>query len=111
MSYEPERGDFAWFNFSPQTGHEQAGHRPALVLSPLKYNRRNGTVLVCPVTTKNKPYPFNVPIHANPKVSGFVMSDQVTCLDWRARKAEFIDKADPGILDEVLERISALLMI
>ena len=84
MAYVPEAGDIVWLHFTPQAGHEQAGHRPALVLSPAAYNR-TGLMLCCPMTTKIKGYPFEVPIADDPP--SVVLSDQVKSLDWRARSA------------------------
>ena len=106
--YVPDTGDIVWLEFSPQAGHEQAGHRPALVLSPAAYNK-NGLMLCCPMTTQIKGYPFEVVIHS-PKVSGAVLSDQVKSLDWRARKATCKGKVSADELDEVRGKISALLM-
>ena len=85
MAYVPEAGDIVWLHFTPQAGHEQAGHRPALVLSPASYNRI-GLMLCCPMTTKAKGYPFEVPIAG--KDGSVVLSDQIKSLDWRARKAK-----------------------
>jgi mRNA interferase MazF len=85
MAYIPERGDIVWLSFDPQAGHEQAGHRPALVLSPKAYNAKTGLMLCCPMTTKIKGYPFEVAL-AGPSPSA-ALADQVKSLDWRARKA------------------------
>src|SRR5215813_14686908 len=88
--YVPERGDAVWVTLDPQAGHEQAGRRPALVLSPAAYNRRVGLALLCPITNQIKGYPFEVLIPQGLKVTGAVLSDQVKSLDWKARKAELI---------------------
>ncbi|CAH1089462.1 endoribonuclease MazF [Candidatus Nitrotoga sp. 1052] len=106
--FVPEAGDIVWLEFSPQAGHEQAGHRPALVLSPAAYNNKTGTMLCCPMTTLIKGYPFEVIIRAE-GVSGAVLSDQVKNLDWRARKATPKGKASAYELDEVRAKISSLL--
>ena len=106
----PDAGDVVWLEFSPQAGHEQAGHRPALVLSPAAYNSKTGTMLCCPMTTQIKGYPFEVVIHAE-GVSSAVLSDQVKNLDWRARKATPKGRVSAGELDEVRAKISALLGI
>ena len=90
MAYAPERGDFVWIRLTPQAGHEQAGRRPALVLSPQAYNDKVGLALFCPVTNQVKGYPFEVQIPADLSVSGVILADQVRSLDWRARQAEFI---------------------
>lgn len=106
----PDAGDVVWLEFSPQAGHEQAGHRPALVLSPATYNSKTGTMLCCPMTTQIKGYPFEVVIHAE-GVSSAVLSDQVKNLDWRARKATPKGRASADELDEVRAKIAALLGI
>ena len=106
--FVPNSGDIVWLEFSPQAGHEQAGRRPALVLSPAAYNSKTGTMLCCPITTQIKGYPFEVLIHAE-GVSGAVLSDQVKNLDWKARKAKPKGKASVEELDEVRAKISSLL--
>lgn len=106
--FVPEAGDIVWLEFSPQAGHEQAGHRPALVLSPAAYNSKTGTMLCCPMTTQIKVYPFEVIIRAE-GVSCVALSDQVKNLDWRARKATPKGKASAEELDEVRAKISSLL--
>ncbi len=108
--FVPEAGDIVWLEFSPQAGHEQAGHRPALVLSPSAYNNKTGTMLCCPMTTQIKGYPFEVIIHAE-GVSGAVLSDQVKNLDWRVCKATPKGKASSEELDEVRAKISSLLSL
>jgi mRNA interferase MazF len=105
----PDRGDLIWLNFDPQAGHEQAGHRPALVLSPKTYNSKVGMALLCPITTAVKGYPFEVVLPGNVKVSGAVLADQVRNLDWRARKAKMADKAPPAVVLEVIAKIESLL--
>ena len=108
--FVPDAGDIVWLEFSPQAGHEQAGHCPALVLSPAAYNSKTGTMLCCPMTTQIKGYPFEVIIHAQ-GASGAVLSDQVKNLDWKARKAMPKGKASVEEMDEVRARIAALLGI
>lgn len=84
----PDRGDVVWLDFTPQAGHEQAGRRPALVLSPASYNRKGGLMLCCPVTSQVKGYPFEVSMApAHGKVAGVALSDQIRCLDWKSRNA------------------------
>lgn len=109
MAYCPKQGDVVWLSFTPQTGHEQAGYRPALALSPESYNRKVGLALFCPITTKAKGYPFEVPLPAGLKASGVVLSDQVKSLDWQARNAKFACKVPVKILAEVTDRLEALL--
>ena len=108
--FVPDAGDIVWLEFSPQVGHEQAGHRPALVVSPATYNGKTGTMLCCPMTTQIKGYPFEVVIHAE-GISGAVLSDQVKNLDWRARKATPKGKATIEELDEVRAKIATLLAL
>lgn len=105
----PERGDIIWLNFHPQAGHEQAGRRPALVLSPASYNHRAGLALVCPVTSRIKGYPFEVAIPAGLPVSGVVLADHLRSADWSARQAEFVCKTPPALLTEVGAKLRPLL--
>lgn len=109
MPYVPERGDAIWINFNPQAGHEQAGRRPALVLSPNSYNGKVGLCLLCPITNKEKGYPFEVSIPADTGVTGVVLSDQAKSLDWRVRNAEFIAQLPDTITNEVLKKLRSLL--
>lgn len=106
--FVPDAGDIVWLEFSPQSGHEQAGHRPALVLSPGAYNSKTGMMICCPMTAQIKGYPFEVVIHAT-EASGAVLSDQVKSLDWRARKATPKGKVSAEELDEVRGKIRSLL--
>ncbi len=108
--FVPDAGDIVWLEFSPQARHEQAGRRPALVLSPSAYNSKTGTMVCCPMTTQIKGYPFEVIINAK-DVSGAVLSDQVKNLDWRARKATPKGKASVEELDEVRAKIATLMGI
>lgn len=107
MAYVPERGDIVWLSFDPQAGHEQAGHRPALVLSPKAYNGKTGLMLCCPMTTKIKGYPFEV-LLADAKPSA-ALADQVKSLDWRARKAKKKGAATRVEVTAVLAKARALL--
>ena len=109
MAYIPERGDIVWVNFNPQAGHEQAGRRPALVLSPSAYNARVGLAIMCPITNQIKGYPFEVVIPAGVGVSGAVLSDQVKSLDWRSRNAELICPLPAQTTDLVLQKLNVLL--
>lgn len=106
--FVPDTGNIVWLEFLPQAGHEQAGHRPALVLSPASYNGKTGIMLCCPMTTQIKGYPFEVVIHAQ-GVSGAVLADQVKNLDWRARKATPKGKASAEELEEVRAKLAVLL--
>lgn len=108
-AYCPGRGDVVWISFTPQAGHEQAGHRPALVLSPESYNRKVGLALMCPVTSRVKGYPFEVAIPPGLKAAGVVLSDQVKSLDWRTRKASFLCALPDEVVREVLNKAGTLL--
>jgi mRNA interferase MazF len=107
--YVPDRGDIVWLNFTPQAGHEQAGHRPALVLSPAQYNGASGLMLCCPMTTQVKAYPFEVPVDVLGGQSGVVLADQVKSVDWKARRAQRKGRASDAVVADVLARIQALL--
>ena len=107
--YCPKRGDVIWISFNPQAGHEQAGHRPALVLSPQSYNRKVGLAILCPLTTHVKGYPFEVRIPDGLKASGAVLSDQVKSMDWRARKASPLCSLPEATVRQVLNKLGALL--
>jgi mRNA interferase MazF len=108
-TYVPERGDAVWITLDPQAGHEQAGRRPALVLSPAAYNGRVGLALFCPITNQAKGYPFEVPIPAGSPVTGVVGADQVKSLDWRVRKAALIGMVPEELITQVLQRLHTLL--
>lgn len=107
--YCPKRGDVVWLSFNPQTGHEQAGHRPALVLSPESYNRKVGLSLLCPITSQVKGYPFEVRVPDGLKASGAVLSDQVKSMDWKTRRASFLCSLPESTVKEVLNKIATLL--
>ncbi len=109
MPYVPDRGDFVWLTFNPQAGHEQAGRRPALTLSPQRYNQAAGLALFCPVTSQIKGYPFEVTIPAGLPISGVVLADQVRSLDWNARQITFIAQAPLALVHEVLGKLETLL--
>ena len=107
--YVPERGDMVWLEFNPQAGHEQAGHRPALVVSPKAYNQKVGLALFCPVTSHVKGYPFEVVLPEKHKVSGAILSDQIKSLDWQVRNAKKITVAPKNVVAEVLAKIRTIL--
>jgi mRNA interferase MazF len=107
--YVPGRGDVIWITLDPRVGHEQAGRRPALVLSPLAYNGRVGLALLCPVTSQVKGYPFEVPLPDGLAVTGVVLADQVKSLDWRVRQAARIGAVPEEVLVQVLRRLAPLL--
>ena len=109
VRYAPDRGDVVWLLFDPQAGHEQAGRRPAVVLSPRAYNQKVGLALFCPVTNQRKGYPFETPLPEGAPVSGVVLCDQVKSFDWVARRAELICKLPPQTTDEILAKAATLL--
>ena len=109
MSYTPKRGDLVWLSFDPQAGHEQAGRRPAFVLSPEAYNRKTGLLLACPVTSKVKGYPFEVQLPVGLTVGGVILADQIKSLDWKARRAEFACKTGDLVVADVLSLILPLI--
>jgi mRNA interferase MazF len=108
-AYVPEPGHVVWLQFDPQAGHEQAGRRPALVLSPLRYNAARGMMICCPMTSKIKGYAFEVVVTQTPPSA--VLTDQVKSLDWRARGAVHQDTVSPQVLAEVQAKIKALLRL
>ncbi len=109
--YVPDRSDAIWISLNPQAGHEQAGRRPALVISPTAYNGKVGLAILCPITNQSKGYPFEVVIPAGLKVGGVILSDQIKNLDWRARRAEFICKIPDHVTREVLLKLNTLTQI
>lgn len=109
MSYVPNRGDIVWLNFTPQAGHEQMGTRPALVLSPEKYNKKTGLAVCCPITSNIKGYPFEVTVSGK-KINGAVLADHLKNLDWKVRKAKFIEKASKDVVEQCSMKISALIV-
>ena len=107
--YSPERGDLVWIDFDPQVGREQAGRRPAVVLSPGLYNAKSDLAWICPVTSKVKGYPFEVPLPKSVAVSGVVLADQVRSLDYRRRRIEFIGRLPPALCDEIRAKAQRML--
>jgi mRNA interferase MazF len=106
-AYVPERGDVVWLEFDPQAGHEHAGHRPALVLTPARYNAQRGMMIACPMTSRIKGYVFEVVASEAPP--SVVLADQVKSLDWRARRAVHKGSVSPQVLADVQLKINALL--
>lgn len=106
--YIPARGDVVWLDYDPQRGHEQAGKRPAVVISPEAYNRRVGLALFFPITSPVKGYPFEVPINGS-KIHGVVLSDQIKSLDWKARRISYIETVANTLIEEALEKLGLLL--
>ncbi len=108
-AFVPRRGDLVWLDFAPQAGHEQAGRRPAVVLSPRAYNARVGLLLACPVTNQAKGYPFEVQLPAGLPVAGVVLADQMKSLDWKARRASLIASLPADTVNDLLAKAAALL--
>ena len=105
----PDRGHLVWISLDPQSGHEQAGRRPALVLSPASYNGPVGMALFCPVTSQAKGYPFEVPLPAGLVLSGVELADHIKCLDWRSRRADYVGEVPEGVVAEVVRRLALLI--
>ena len=108
-AFVPDAGDLIWLTFDPQAGREQAGRRPALVLSPILYNSKAGLALACPITTQAKGYPFEVSMPADCGVTGVILADHVKSIDWKARKAEIIGTCPHEIMAEVRAKLAPLL--
>jgi mRNA interferase MazF len=107
--YIPGRGDLVWLQFTPRAGHEQAGLRPAVILSPRSYNQKAGLALFCPVTSQIKGYPFEVRVPDGLPIKGVVLCDQVKSLDWSARRARLAARLPAATLDDILAKMLALL--
>jgi len=107
--YTPERGDIVWLNFNPGSGHEQKGKRPAVVISPREYNEKVGLGLFCPITSKVKNYPFEVRTETS-EISGVVLADQIKSLDWRTREIEFITRETTEKVNEIIDKLCALIL-
>ncbi len=108
-SYVPKRGDVVWITLNPQAGHEQAGRRPAVVLSPQTYNSKVGLAILCPITNQVKGYPFEVLLPTGLPIAGAILSDQVKSLDWHVRNAELICTLTDEVTSEILQKLSTLL--
>ena len=106
-AYVPRKGDFIAVTFDPQSGHEQKGRRPALVVSNTLFNAQTGLAIVCPLTTTDRGYPFHVGIHENPYVKGFVMVEQVKSIDFHSRRAKRIERGNDELLSNVLSILDA----
>jgi mRNA interferase MazF len=109
QSYVPNRGDVVRLSLDPTKGHEQAGSRPVLVLSPVEYNRRSGLALVCPITNQVKGYPYEVTIPKGLQVTGVILSDQIRSIDWEVRRAELFTTLDNEVVNEVVGKSLGLL--
>jgi mRNA interferase MazF len=109
--YVPDCGDLVWLNFTPQAGREQAGRRPAVVVTPHAYNEKTSLAIVCPITSHAKGYPFEVALPTGQGIKGVVLADHLKSLDWRQRHAEKAGKISRTILEQILDRIATLLRI
>ena len=107
--YVPDAGDLIWLDFDPQAGREQAGRRPAVVLSPASYNQRTSLAIVCPVTSHVKGYPFEVPLPQGLPISGVVLADHLKSLDWKQRRASKAGKVPKATLQDIRGRVGPLL--
>jgi mRNA interferase MazF len=105
----PERGDIIWIDFNPQQGHEQAGTRPALVISNSRYNQVTKMLIACPITSQIKGYSFEIPLSKGLKTSGVILANQVKTLDWQSRGFQFIEQVSNELLEEVLDTLNAIL--
>jgi len=108
MGKVPDRGDVVWISMDPQAGHEPASRRPALVLSPASYNGKVGLAILCPITSQVKGYPFEVLIPDGLPIQGVVLCDQPKCLDWKARRADFLCRLPSEQTVEVLQKLGTL---
>ena len=106
--YIPARGDIVWLDFAPTKGHEQKGIRPAFVISPILYNSKTGLALVCPITSQSKKYSFEVGLSFS-KTIGVIFADHVRSIDWKTRNARYIETVRPSIIDEVEQKLLALI--
>jgi len=107
--YIPSRGDIVYLDFEPTKGHEQRGHRPAFVISPFGYNEKTSLALFMPITKQQKGYPFEVLLPSVLQIQGVILSDQIKCLDWKARPIQFVEVAPESVIDEVQSKIEPLL--
>jgi mRNA interferase MazF len=106
-AYVPEKGDFITLPFDPQSGHEQKGRRPALVISNFLFNKATGLAIVCPITNTNRNIPFHLPLPGASSLTGFVMAEQVKSVDYSARKAKFVEKASAQFVEDVIAVVDA----
>lgn len=106
-AYVPSKGDFVAVSFDPQSGHEQKGHRPAMVVSNNLFNKHTGLAIICPITNTRRGFPFHVSVGDDTELTGFVMVEQVKSIDFRARKAKRIARASDELLNEVLSILDA----
>ncbi|NJK72611.1 MAG: endoribonuclease MazF [Synechococcaceae cyanobacterium SM2_3_60] len=108
--YVPDRGDIIYLDFDPTKGHEQRGYRPAFVLSPRGYNAKSSLALLMPITSKQKGYPFEVILPPGLKIQGVILVDQIKCLDWQVRHAQFVESVPRAVVEDVQAKIEPLLL-
>jgi len=108
--YTPARNDVVWLSLQSQSGHEQAGRRPAIVISPQIYNNKTGLALFCSITSKSKGYPFEVQLPESCSIQGIILSDQIKSLDWKARQAEYICTVSSEIIQDVINKFKTLIL-
>lgn len=108
-AYVPEKGDFITLSFDPQSGHEQKGRRPALVISNFLFNKAVGLAIVCPITNTNRKVPFHLPVPSSSQLTGFVMVEQVKSVDFNTRRAKFVEKSPPQLVEDALAIVDVCL--
>ncbi|MFE1746627.1 endoribonuclease MazF [Coleofasciculus sp. H7-2] len=108
--YIPSRGHIVYLDYDPTKGHEQRGHRPAFVISPLAYNQKSSLALFMPITKQQKGYPFEVLLPSGLKIQGVILADQIKCLDWKARGVQFVESVPESVIEEVQAKIEPLLL-
>lgn len=111
MAYVPERGDVVWIHLDPQAGREQAGHRPALILSPQTFNRKLNVIFCCPISSRAKRFDFDVPLPEGLDVKGVILSHHMKSLDWRVRNAKYMTRVPDHVVDQVLLVLNSILYI
>jgi len=109
LLYFPGRGDVVWLNFSPQSGHEQAGRRPAVCISPKEYNKKVGLAIFCPITSDKKGYPFEVDLPDGLPITGVILSDHIKSLDWKSRNCDYIGTLPDKTISEILNKLRTLI--
>jgi len=107
--YIPDRGDVIWVNFQSSAGHEQKGKRPAIVVSPKVYNKRSELALICPITSTEKGYPFEISLDSK-KIKGVILTDQMRTVDWKQRKTRFMFKVKPSLMLKLQDKIKLLIL-